>query len=80
MVQNQDTMKGALFALVGGYALYWAFTQPCTIDLGQAAQLVNLPEQLTQFICVSSDFKLMIATIAGSAALFAGVSRFVKNV
>lgn len=77
MQEKDGIIKGAVIAGAGIYGINWVFTRPCSI---QANPMIGLTEELVKIVCLSADPLTMIIMMVASAAVFAGVTKLVKNI
>jgi len=80
MVDKQnDLLKGFLIAAGGAYAIYWVLTQPCVATQQVGGQVMEIGGSIAKIICLSTEPKLMIMSLIGSAATWTGASRVFRN-
>jgi len=78
--KQTELLKGLGIMAAGAYAIYYVLTQPCTATQQIGGQILELGGSMAKIICLSTQPKLMIASIIGSAALWTGSAKLFKNI
>lgn len=77
MKDQGDMIKGAVIAGAGIFGINYVFNLPCSV---QANPMIGLTAELVKIVCLSKDAQTMIIMMVASAAVFAGITKLVKNI